>query len=226
MLRFTRISLGKSPVGRIQAQSEANVRRKKEEAGVRVSKEETAEGLAAELRLQHVNDGVLLGDDLSLPGQSDGHEAHGKNAERERQAHLCFRSGYTEYTTHPGHKGSQEQQIEQAQVREQSVGQPAERFRTHITVLFQEVIALSGFQNRRALTQSANYGTNCPFSFQSLKRLGLSLVVAHAGSLAAAEGSYICRPLKEPPPRARQAANCGRQRGTVPRIRRARRSQC
>ena len=108
MLRFTRISLGKSPVGRIQAQSEANVRRKKEEAGVRVSKEETAEGLAAELRLQHVNDGVLLGDDLSLPGQSDGHEAHGKNAERERQAHLCFRSGYTEYATHPGHKDSQE----------------------------------------------------------------------------------------------------------------------
>jgi hypothetical protein len=57
----------KSPVGRIQAQLELNVRRKKEEGGNGVSKEERARGSAAELRLQQMDYGVLLGDDLGLP---------------------------------------------------------------------------------------------------------------------------------------------------------------
>lgn len=45
---------------------------------------ETDEGSAAESRFEHLNDGVLLRDDLSLPNQRDSHEAHGEDAERER----------------------------------------------------------------------------------------------------------------------------------------------
>jgi len=79
-----------SPVDRIQAQREGNVRRKKEEAGAWVWKEETRRVSAAEFRLEQVDDGVLLGDHLGLPDEGDSHQAHGKDTEGKRQAHLCF----------------------------------------------------------------------------------------------------------------------------------------
>src|ERR1700676_3569780 len=96
----------KSPVSRIQAQREPNVRRKKEEGGNWVSKEERADGSARELCLQQVEHGVLLRDHLGLPNQSDRHQTHREDAQRQNQAHLCFRSRYTEYATHPSHGGS------------------------------------------------------------------------------------------------------------------------
>jgi hypothetical protein len=73
-----------SPVGRIQAQCGQKVRRKKKEYSVKVSKEERIRGSAAESGLHHMDDGVLLGDNLSLLNQGDNHEAHGKDAESER----------------------------------------------------------------------------------------------------------------------------------------------
>ena len=107
-MRFTRISLGKSPVGRIQAQSEPKVRRKKEEAGMRVAKEKTTGGSAAEPGLHHVDHRVLLGYHLGLPHQRDGHQAHRKDAQSESQTQLCLRSRYTKDATHPSHRGPQE----------------------------------------------------------------------------------------------------------------------
>jgi hypothetical protein len=74
----------------------------------RVAKEEPAGDSAAEPGLHHVDHRVLLGDHLGLPHQRDGHEAHRKDAQRKRQAHLCFRSRQTKNTTHPGHGSSQE----------------------------------------------------------------------------------------------------------------------
>jgi hypothetical protein len=55
-----------------------------------VSKEETTGGSAAELRVEHVDYGVLPGDDLSLPDQRDGHQAHREDAQGENQSHLSF----------------------------------------------------------------------------------------------------------------------------------------
>jgi|SRR5208282_2696555 len=63
----------------------------------------TANGSAAVTRLEHVNDRVLPGDDLGLVHQSDGHDAHGENAERENQAHLGFRSRDMKDAAHPRH---------------------------------------------------------------------------------------------------------------------------
>jgi hypothetical protein len=45
---------------------------------------------ASELRLEHIDYRMLLGDDLGLPNQRDGHQAHGEDAQSENQSHLCF----------------------------------------------------------------------------------------------------------------------------------------
>jgi len=82
--------------------SEERVSRKMERE-IDVSQRATSQS-AAEGRFEHANDGVLLGDDLGLPYQGDGHNAHGENAERENQAHLGFRGGDMEDATHPGHR--------------------------------------------------------------------------------------------------------------------------
>ena len=46
--------------------------------------------LAAELGLQHVDNGVLLGNYLRLPYQRDDHQAHREDTKRQRQTHLGF----------------------------------------------------------------------------------------------------------------------------------------
>jgi hypothetical protein len=39
-----------------------------------------------------VDDRILPGNDLGLPDQDDGHHAHAKNAKRQNNARLSFRS--------------------------------------------------------------------------------------------------------------------------------------
>lgn len=51
-----------------------------------------AKPLASEPRLQHTDHCVLLGNDLSLPDQRDRHQTHGKDADRQHQSSLGFRS--------------------------------------------------------------------------------------------------------------------------------------
>ena len=45
---------------------------------------------ATDPRFQQMDYGILSGDDLRLPNQRDHQEAHRKDADRERQAHLSF----------------------------------------------------------------------------------------------------------------------------------------
>jgi len=58
---------------------------------------------APETRFEHADDGVLLGDNLGLPDEGDGHDAHGENAESEDKTHLGFRRADIKNATHPGH---------------------------------------------------------------------------------------------------------------------------
>ena len=43
---------------------------------------------ASEPGLKHADDGLLIGDDLGLPNQNDGHDAHGEDAEAQNDASL------------------------------------------------------------------------------------------------------------------------------------------
>ena len=63
---------------------------------------------AAKLHLFQPLDGfALIGDDLRLPDQRNGHEAHGDDAEDEDEADIGLLSGKPKYTPKPGHgKGS------------------------------------------------------------------------------------------------------------------------
>src|SRR5712692_2624250 len=64
--------------------------------------------LAAELEAFEEADGfVLAGDDLGLPDEADGHDAHGDGAKSEDKTHLRFGSGKTKEANQPSHgKGS------------------------------------------------------------------------------------------------------------------------
>jgi hypothetical protein len=59
--------------------------------------------LTPESGLEKMDDSVLLGYDLSLPHKNNRHNAHGKDAESENNAGLCFRSRNVEDPTNPFH---------------------------------------------------------------------------------------------------------------------------
>ena len=65
-------------------------------------------GLTAELELFEPLDGLaLVGDNLSLPDQRDGHAAHGDDTKEENKADAGFLGGKVEHALKPSHgKGS------------------------------------------------------------------------------------------------------------------------
>ena len=61
--------------------------------------------LASELEaLQPADVLALIGDNLRLPDQTDGHNAHGHDADRKDQAHLRFGRLAMESSSDPGHE--------------------------------------------------------------------------------------------------------------------------
>ena len=58
---------------------------------------------AAESGFKHADDRVLLSDHLSLPHQNERHYAHGKDAEGEDDAGLCFRCRNMKSAANPFH---------------------------------------------------------------------------------------------------------------------------
>jgi hypothetical protein len=64
--------------------------------------------LATELELlEPVNRFALIGDDLRLPDEGDGHDAHGKDAKDQNEADMGFLNGKPESAAKPHHgKGS------------------------------------------------------------------------------------------------------------------------
>ena len=61
---------------------------------------------AAKFQLfQPLNGFALIGDDLRLPDEGNGHEAHGDDAEDEDEADIGLLSGKPKYTPKPGHGG-------------------------------------------------------------------------------------------------------------------------
>ena len=91
-MRFTGISLGKVPCRKNSNTMRAECQEKERRRRGPGAKEERACGSAADPRLQEVDYRVLPGDDLGLPNQCDHQEAHGKDADGDRQTHLSFRS--------------------------------------------------------------------------------------------------------------------------------------
>ena len=69
----------------------------------RVLRKEYGGESAAKTGFEHANYRVLLGDDLGLPNQDDGHDAHGKNAKRENNAGLRFCGRNAKYAANPIH---------------------------------------------------------------------------------------------------------------------------
>ena len=69
--------------------------------------------LAAEFELfEPLNGFALVGDDLRLPDESHGHEAHGDDAQYKNKSDVGFGSGKAKNATKPGHgKGSPSTQI-------------------------------------------------------------------------------------------------------------------
>ena len=65
-------------------------------------------GLTAELKLfEPLNGFALVGDDLCLPDQSDGHAAHGDDAQDQNDADAGLVSGKVKNALKPSHgKGS------------------------------------------------------------------------------------------------------------------------
>lgn len=61
--------------------------------------------LAPKARFEHADDRLLIGNDLRLPDQDDGHYTHGEDAEAEGDASLCLRSRNVEYAANPFHEG-------------------------------------------------------------------------------------------------------------------------
>jgi len=61
-------------------------------------------GSAAELDgFQEPNDVALIGDDLRLPDDGDGHQAHEQHAKRQRQIGVRLGCGKAKGTNDPGH---------------------------------------------------------------------------------------------------------------------------
>src|SRR5216684_4135658 len=59
---------------------------------------------AAKFQLFQPLDGfALIGDDLRLPDEGNGHEAHGDDAEDEEEADIGLLSGKPKYTPKPSH---------------------------------------------------------------------------------------------------------------------------
>jgi len=60
--------------------------------------------LAPETRFEHADNRFLVGDDLRLPHQDDGHDAHSEDAEAEDDAGLRLCSGHVQHTANPFHE--------------------------------------------------------------------------------------------------------------------------
>ena len=89
-MRFTGISLGKVPCRKNSSTLRAECQEKERRSGRMGTKEKSACESATDPRFQQMDYGILSGDDLRLPNQRDHQEAHRKDADRERQAHLSF----------------------------------------------------------------------------------------------------------------------------------------
>jgi hypothetical protein len=78
---------------------------------------------ATQSGFKHANNGILLGNYLSLPYENDGHDAHGKDAESENNARLRLSCGNVKHAANPFHHG----QLLQWEIAQKAISNSPER---------------------------------------------------------------------------------------------------